>query len=136
MRSHRVFYLSFYSHLFCYCRFGYQQSRTSALYSSDVLSCSIANLPIQLKYKAFLAFYLALLMYGSLFRRCLTRNLLILCIFPGPKAPDWKQTQQLLIYVVDELIRLFYEGIRIKTSLYPEGKLTYLLALQIRNLKK
>ena len=41
---------------------------------------------------------------------------------PGPKEPDADQIQEYLRIIVDNLIMLFEEGIRVPTPSSPEGK--------------
>ena len=46
---------------------------------------------------------------------------------PGPREPTADQLQEYLILVVDELLQLFEEGIRIPTPSFPEGERYFFL---------
>jgi hypothetical protein len=82
--------------------FSYQKSRNAANHSSGVLSCCVANLPYNLKYQA--------------------RNLIICGITPGPKEFTSDELQFFLKIFVDDLIKLYEEGIIIATPEYPAGR--------------
>lgn len=45
---------------------------------------------------------------------------------PGPKEPTAEELQRQLELIVDDLLRLFYEGIKIPTPSCPEGKFAFL----------
>lgn len=48
---------------------------------------------------------------------------MLIAVYPGPKAPDNEEVQYVLVPFIDDLIRLFEDGIWIKTYEYPEGEL-------------
>ena len=48
---------------------------------------------------------------------------------PGPKEPTAEQLQHYLKLLVDDLVKLYEEGIVVKTNQYPEGKDTSLTKL-------
>ncbi|KAL5489732.1 hypothetical protein ACEPAI_4564 [Sanghuangporus weigelae] len=81
--------------------FGGKRARNGSSYSSGVLSYSIANLPIHLRYKP--------------------SNLLVVALSPGPKESTCDELQHLLKAVVDDKICLYEEGIEVKTPLRPNG---------------
>ncbi|KZT22790.1 hypothetical protein NEOLEDRAFT_1070879, partial [Neolentinus lepideus HHB14362 ss-1] len=58
-----------------------------------------------------------------------TKNLLIPLAIPGPKEPTGEQLQSYLKFIVDDLIKLYEEGICIKTAAHPEGMSKYCLIL-------
>ncbi|EPQ57917.1 hypothetical protein GLOTRDRAFT_91486 [Gloeophyllum trabeum ATCC 11539] len=72
-------------------------------HSIGIVSFCVTNLPPELRY--------------------MTSNLLIPVIIPGPSEPTAEQLQKYLKIIVDDLIKLFEEGIMIKTPQYPEGAL-------------
>lgn len=51
-----------------------------------------------------------------------TANLLLTAIMPGPKEPDPDQVQGYLKVLIDELLRLWQEGVVIKTPSCPQGR--------------
>ncbi|EPQ59021.1 hypothetical protein GLOTRDRAFT_35006, partial [Gloeophyllum trabeum ATCC 11539] len=53
-----------------------------------------------------------------------TSNLLLAGIIPGPKEPDPDECQKFVRLLVNELLRLWKIGIKIKTRRYPDGRLT------------
>lgn len=55
------------------------------------------------------------------FNRCQVLNALLVAIFPGPKSPTSEQVQTLLKLFVDDLIKLYEEGVVVKTRLFPQG---------------
>ncbi|KZT27351.1 hypothetical protein NEOLEDRAFT_1060777 [Neolentinus lepideus HHB14362 ss-1] len=61
----------------------------------------------------------------------MTSNLLVPIVTPGPSEPTSKQLQKYLRILVDDLIKLFEEGVMIKTPLYPEGRLVLAFLLAI-----
>ena len=66
--------------------------------------------------------WLLLLRYIDLYQtRCRAKNLLVPTMLPGPKEPDADQLQEYLRIIVDDLIKLFYDGIRVPTPSSPEG---------------
>ncbi|KAL5520523.1 hypothetical protein ACEPAG_9747 [Sanghuangporus baumii] len=75
--------------------FGGERSTNGSSYSSGVLSFSLANLPVHLRYKP--------------------SNLLIVALSPGPKESTCDELQHLFEAVVDDLVRLYEEGIEVKT---------------------
>ena len=52
-----------------------------------------------------------------------TANLLLAGIMPGPKEADVEQVQNYLRVLVNELQRLWAEGVMIKTAKFPQGRL-------------
>ena len=46
-------------------------------------------------------------------------------MLPGPKEPDADQLQEYLRIIVDDLIKLFHDGIRVPTPSSPEGTQFY-----------
>lgn len=52
-----------------------------------------------------------------------TANLLLAGIMPGPKEADVEQVQNYLCILVNELERLWANGVIIKTAKYPNGRL-------------
>ncbi|KAF8483160.1 hypothetical protein JB92DRAFT_1637824 [Gautieria morchelliformis] len=80
--------------------FGISRSESGPHHSSGVLSFCVANLPDHLRYRP--------------------QNLLVCSLPPGPREVTAKQLQQLLLLVVDDLLRLYNEGIMILTPLHPE----------------
>ncbi|KAL5482971.1 hypothetical protein ACEPAI_9566 [Sanghuangporus weigelae] len=62
---------------------------------SGVLSFSLANLPVHLRYKP--------------------SNLLVVALSPGPKESTCGELQHLFEAMVDDLVRLYKEGIEVKT---------------------
>ncbi|KAA1479913.1 hypothetical protein DENSPDRAFT_789672 [Dentipellis sp. KUC8613] len=66
------------------------------------MSLSVANLPNYLKYRP--------------------RNLIIYGITPGPKEFSADELQYFMKNLVDDLIRLYEDGIFVKTPLYPQGQ--------------
>jgi hypothetical protein len=81
--------------------FGYKNSRSASSYSSSVLSCSIANLPIHYKYRP--------------------NNLAIYGLTPGPTEWDSDKIQGFKRRFVTDLVNLCDNGVLIKTPLFPEG---------------
>ncbi|KAL5485641.1 hypothetical protein ACEPAI_6682 [Sanghuangporus weigelae] len=82
--------------------FGGERSQKGPTYSSGVLSYSVINLPVHLRYKP--------------------NNLLVVALSPGPKESSCDELQHLLEAVVDDKIRLYEEGIEVKTPLHPNGR--------------
>lgn len=100
-------------------RFGHNAGAYAPSHTCEALSIGFANLPLQLKYVSPIYTATNVLI---LLARCQTQNMLVICIFPGPKGPNNEEVQWLLKPFVDDLIRLYEEGIIIKTPLYPEGE--------------
>ena len=88
-----------------FIRFGYQRSSYSGTYSSGAISISFANLPIHKRYR--------------------THNLKLFAVTPGPKEFNSEQLQYVMKDLVDDLIKLYEEGIVIETPLYPAGKFAH-----------
>ncbi|KAL5476590.1 hypothetical protein ACEPAI_3270 [Sanghuangporus weigelae] len=63
---------------------------------------SVVNLPVHLRYKP--------------------SNLLVISLSPGPKESSCEELQHLLEAVVDDLLRLYEEGIEVRTPHYPNGR--------------
>ncbi|RDX49847.1 hypothetical protein OH76DRAFT_1350092 [Lentinus brumalis] len=82
--------------------FTYTNSSTASSHSSGVMSFAIGNLPNNLRYRA--------------------RNLQIYGITPGPKEFTADELTFFMKSLVDDLIRLYDEGIVIKTKDYPQGR--------------
>ncbi|KZT26645.1 hypothetical protein NEOLEDRAFT_1062734, partial [Neolentinus lepideus HHB14362 ss-1] len=80
-------------------------------HSVGVTSFCVSNLPPELRY--------------------MTSNLLVPIVTPGPSEPTSEQLQKYLRILVDDLIKLFEEGVMIKTPLYPEGRLVLAFLLAI-----
>ncbi|KAI0038536.1 hypothetical protein FA95DRAFT_1505463 [Auriscalpium vulgare] len=81
--------------------FGYERSQQSGSHSSGALSSAIANLPTHLKYRP--------------------RNLQLYGLTPGPKEFTSDELQVFMANYVTDLLKLYDEGIFIKTPLYPAG---------------
>ncbi|KAL5485861.1 hypothetical protein ACEPAI_6903 [Sanghuangporus weigelae] len=75
--------------------FGGEQSMNGSSYSSGVLSFSLANLPVHLRYKP--------------------SNLVVVALSPGPKESTCGELQHLFEAMVDDLVRLYEEEIEVKT---------------------
>lgn len=52
-----------------------------------------------------------------------TANLLLAGIMPGPKEQDYDEIQRFMRILVNELLRLWQNGVRIPTPSCPEGRL-------------
>lgn len=65
------------------------------MHLSDVMTFGVANLPPQFK--------------------CRPHNHFLVGLFPGPRAPNAEQTQHIFKPVVDDLIRLYRDGVVINT---------------------
>ncbi|RPD77473.1 hypothetical protein L226DRAFT_521134 [Lentinus tigrinus ALCF2SS1-7] len=74
----------------------------AASYTSCPMSFMIVNFPASLRFRA--------------------SNLLLSGIIPGPKETDPDQTQYYLRILVNELLRLWYVGVVIKTPRFPNGR--------------
>ncbi|KAL5528555.1 hypothetical protein ACEPAF_7691 [Sanghuangporus sanghuang] len=83
--------------------FSFTQSKSERTHSSDALSFSVANLPIQLRYQP--------------------RFVLLCGLAPGPKGLSTEQMQFILKPVVDDLLRLYNEGMVVPTLQFPQGRL-------------
>ncbi|KAL5512094.1 hypothetical protein ACEPAG_3615 [Sanghuangporus baumii] len=83
--------------------FSFTQSKSGKTHSSDVLSFSIANLPIQLRYRP--------------------RYLLLTGAAPGPKGLSTEQTQYILEPVVDDLLTLYKHGFIVPMPRFLQGRL-------------
>ncbi|KAL5536439.1 hypothetical protein ACEPAF_261 [Sanghuangporus sanghuang] len=90
--------------------FGGERGKNGPSYSSGVLSYSIANLPVHLRYNL--------------------ENLLLVALTPGPKESLCDELQHVLEAAVDNKLWLYNEGIIMKTEKFPEGRCcqVYLLA--------
>jgi hypothetical protein len=56
-------------------------------------------------------------------------NLIFTSIFPGPKEQDADQVQRLIRLIVNELLRLWKDGIWVKTNKHPLGRLVRIILL-------
>jgi hypothetical protein len=81
----------------------------SASHTSGPMSFNIANLRHHLWYR-----------FG---------NLIFTSILPGPKEQDTDQVQRFMRIIVNELIRLWQDGIWVKTARYPLGRLIRVILL-------
>jgi hypothetical protein len=63
-----------------------------------------------------------------------TKNLLIPIILPGPHEQTAEQLQHYLKIIVDDLIKLFEDGIVICTPRFPQGKLSLIYTRVSTNL--
>ncbi|KII90042.1 hypothetical protein PLICRDRAFT_29188 [Plicaturopsis crispa FD-325 SS-3] len=79
--------------------FGFSKSKHSPSHSSGVLSSCVGNLPYTLRYRP--------------------RNLLVSGITPGPSEFTTEQLQVFMKAFVDDLIKLYEEGLLICTPVYP-----------------
>ncbi|KAL1940756.1 hypothetical protein VTO73DRAFT_7797 [Trametes versicolor] len=82
--------------------FSYLKSNIAPSHSSCPTSFAICNLPPQMRYR--------------------TANLLLTSILPGPKEQNPDELQRFMRPIVSDLLRLWRDGIMIKTPLYPEGR--------------
>ncbi|KZT57361.1 hypothetical protein CALCODRAFT_415190, partial [Calocera cornea HHB12733] len=82
--------------------FNPNQSTTAESHSSGPLSLCIANLPPELR------------------GRFRVYNLSLVGILPGPREPTCEELQRFLRPCVDDLLRLWQDGIIIKTPKYPQ----------------
>jgi hypothetical protein len=92
------------------------------------MSSCVANLPTHLRYVSMSSRLPRLL--NSLLSSYRPRNLILYGISPGPKELDSDQLQFFMKDYVDDLLRLYDEGIIIKTSKYPDGQLQLYLCLR------
>ena len=92
-------------------RFSYIRSNIAPSHSSGPISFSIANLPIQYRYR--------------------TSNLICTSIMPGPKEQTGDEIQRLLRPIVSDLLRLWKDGILVKTESCPHGRLVRVILLAI-----
>ncbi|KII85388.1 hypothetical protein PLICRDRAFT_31629 [Plicaturopsis crispa FD-325 SS-3] len=81
--------------------FSYLRSLISASHTSCPISLSIVNLATYLR----------------------TANLMLAGIIPGPKEPNPDEVQEFLKVLVNELLRLWKDGVIIITPSYPNGRL-------------
>jgi hypothetical protein len=58
----------------------------------------------------------------TVYLRYTAKNLLIPIILPGPHEQTADQLQNYIKIIVDDLLKLFYKGIYIRTPCYPQGK--------------
>lgn len=105
-------------------RFGGERSRNGSSYSSGVLSYAVANLPIHLRYvfHSFMANRHKSDPANYALDRYNPENLLVVALSPGPSESSCDELQHLLEAVVDDKIRLYVEGIMVKTNKYPDGE--------------
>ncbi|KIK35658.1 hypothetical protein CY34DRAFT_95718 [Suillus luteus UH-Slu-Lm8-n1] len=90
------------------------------------MSSCVANLPTHLRYVSISSRLHRLL--NSLLGSYRPRHLILYGISPGPKELDSDRLQFFMKDYVDDILRLYDEGIIIKTSKYPDGQLRlYLL---------
>ncbi|GJF00435.1 hypothetical protein PsYK624_167230 [Phanerochaete sordida] len=82
--------------------FSYRRSLISASHSSCPMSFSIINLPPSLRYRA--------------------ANLILTAIMPGPQEQSADEVQHFLHVIVDDLLRLWKDGIKISTPRFPDGR--------------
>lgn len=66
--------------------------------------------------------------------RCsyIVRNLLVALMTPGPDEPSGEQLQRYLKLIVDDLLRLWKDGVRYRTPQYPQGIIFSHLTLKLR----
>ncbi|PBK68529.1 hypothetical protein ARMSODRAFT_1019655 [Armillaria solidipes] len=83
--------------------FSYLRSLIAPLHTSGPMSYSIINLSPHLRYR--------------------TANLLLAGILPGPKEANYDQVQHYLHVLINELIRLWWDGVVLKTPKFPQGRL-------------
>ncbi len=83
-------------------RFSYVRSNIAPSHSSCPTSFAISNLPPEFRYR--------------------TANLLLTSILPGPKEQTADELQQFMRPIVSDLLRLWRDGIQIKTPSCPQGK--------------
>ena len=50
-------------------------------------------------------------------------------VYPGPGPPNAEQTQRFMEPFVDDLIRLYEHGKRVKTARYPQGSIEFQVLL-------
>jgi hypothetical protein len=60
-----------------------------------------------------------------------TANLMLSGIMPGPKEQDYDEIQRFLRIIVNELLRLWAEGVRIPTPSCPEGRLVRVILVGV-----
>lgn len=83
------------------------------------MSYSVINLPKHLWYGIWTSTRNTSLIH--LCCRYRTANLLLAGILPGPKEANYDQVQRYLQVLVNELIRLWCDGVVLRTPKYPEG---------------
>ncbi|KDQ55891.1 hypothetical protein JAAARDRAFT_195137 [Jaapia argillacea MUCL 33604] len=82
--------------------FNVNNSAFASSHSTGVMLFCISNLRPELRYQ--------------------TKNLLMPIVLPGPSEPMTEQLQNYLKIIVDDLIKLYEEGVRVKTPTCPEGR--------------
>jgi hypothetical protein len=70
--------------------------------------------------------------YRDLWSRYRTANLLLAGIMPGPKEQDFDEVQRFLRVLVNELLRLWEDGVHIPTPSCPEGRLVRVALVGVR----
>lgn len=83
--------------------FSYHRSQISPSHSSCPISCNIVNLEPSQRYRA--------------------SNLLLVGVMPGPKEQNPEEIQSFMHIFVNELLRLWKHGIRVRTRRFPGGRL-------------
>ncbi|KJA24792.1 hypothetical protein HYPSUDRAFT_53569 [Hypholoma sublateritium FD-334 SS-4] len=91
--------------------FSYLRSQIAPSHTSCPMSFSVVNLPPHLRYR--------------------TSNLLLSGIMPGPKEADFDQVHHYMRVVVNELLRLWENGVVIKTPKYPNGRLVRVILVAL-----
>ncbi|TFK48392.1 hypothetical protein OE88DRAFT_1704182, partial [Heliocybe sulcata] len=93
-----------------WCVYNQNKKGYGPSHSAGIISFCLASLPPELRY---------------------TRNLMVPVVMPGPSEPSADEMQHYLKFVVDDLIKLYDDGIHIKTANYPEGRLVRLFLIAI-----
>ncbi|GBE78040.1 hypothetical protein SCP_0109220 [Sparassis crispa] len=91
--------------------FSYRRSLISPSHSSCPTSFSISNLPPEYRYR--------------------TSNLMLTSILPGPKEQTGDQVQRFIRPIVSDLLRLWKDGIVVKTPSSPEGRRVHVALLAV-----
>ncbi|KAF7368239.1 hypothetical protein MVEN_00144000 [Mycena venus] len=94
--------------------FGRKTSSYGPSHSSGVMSFCVQNLDMSQMYRA--------------------DNLILSQMPPGPQEPTGQQLQNYLKIIVDDLLKLYEDGIVVKTPEHPNGKLFYSSASMIPDL--
>ncbi|KAG2742653.1 hypothetical protein P692DRAFT_20879248 [Suillus brevipes Sb2] len=92
-------------------RFGRKTSVYGPSHSSGVLSLCVSNLPRALRYRA--------------------ENLLVCFMTPRPKEPTGQQLQNYMKFIMDDLLKLYNDGIIFHTPAYPQGRRVRLILLGV-----
>ena len=106
-------------------RFSPNSSVYAQKHSSGCLVFGIANLPPALRY----ACTPNTCIHSSFSHRFRVENLLVAAMTPGPNEPTSEQLQNYMRLLVDDLLALYLEGVRIPTPSCPDG--TCLLSGQV-----